>query len=295
MYQLAAISPFVRATYPVLQQHAGMAGISFGTASSNNRPVASADFFDLSHQLHQLLDEKPSDKALGHQLLDKLQSLYQTCMEQSHRDTLTGLYNRSHFEGVLNKNVNALQQGEIKSLALIFFDLDRFGPINKTYGFQVGDEVLRRLGHMLNLNIRQDNTDILARYGGEEFVLMFTDVNQTQAEAIACRLLNLIPQIRNQPTGRRLADEEAKEIDKLFDSRDITGSLGLIHVDQEQLKRFQGEPTNVVFHADAASNAAKNAGKNQLYKVSIPPDAGQDITYTFVKAGNSRPALNHIG
>ena len=63
------------------------------------------------------------------------------------RDSLTGLYNRRHFdaalEHILRRYVRA--KGARPPVAAIMFDLDHFGRFNKDHGHQAGDEVLRSL------------------------------------------------------------------------------------------------------------------------------------------------------
>jgi diguanylate cyclase len=53
---------------------------------------------------------------------------------------------------------------------VLFIDIDRFKPINDSFGHDKGDEVLREVAKMLEAGIRPG--DILARYGGEEFVVL---------------------------------------------------------------------------------------------------------------------------
>jgi len=53
-------------------------------------------------------------------------------------------------------------------------DLDRFKEINDRFGHPAGDEVLRRIGRVLQSRLR--DSDIVARIGGEEFCIMATDI-----------------------------------------------------------------------------------------------------------------------
>src|SRR5213076_1422544 len=53
-------------------------------------------------------------------------------------DALTGVANRTEFRDRL---AHALAIGE-QDLAVAFCDLDRFKPVNDTYGHRVGDDVL---------------------------------------------------------------------------------------------------------------------------------------------------------
>ncbi len=89
--------------------------------------------------------------------------------EQANRDPLTNLSNRRAFqlEGA-EMLVRAKQEGS--SVALLYLDLDRFKPVNDTYGHEVGDLLLQKVAIRLKETLRA--TDLLARIGGDEFVLM---------------------------------------------------------------------------------------------------------------------------
>ncbi|WP_412759744.1 putative bifunctional diguanylate cyclase/phosphodiesterase [Methylorubrum subtropicum] len=77
-------------------------------------------------------------------------------------DSLTGLPNRRAFFSELE----ALTEGEAP-FALAIFDLDRFKPINDTYGHKAGDRVLQETGRRLARFA--DSGVSVARLGGDEF------------------------------------------------------------------------------------------------------------------------------
>ncbi|MBU1615714.1 sensor domain-containing diguanylate cyclase, partial [bacterium] len=84
-------------------------------------------------------------------------------------DGLTGLYNYRYFRESLGKEIGRCKRlGSVLSLLLI--DADHFKEFNDTYGHQEGDNVLQKLGMLLNFQAR--TADVVARYGGEEFVII---------------------------------------------------------------------------------------------------------------------------
>ncbi len=83
---------------------------------------------------------------------------------QATHDGLTGVLNRRGCEQTLGER---LQLGE--QMFVIYVDLDRFKPINDTYGHAAGDEVLIEVARRLVSDLRQG--DCVARIGGDEFVL----------------------------------------------------------------------------------------------------------------------------
>lgn len=110
--------------------------------------------------------------------------------ELANHDTLTGLPNRMYFCDRLT-NALARQRRESRNVGLIFGDLDRFKPVNDTFGHAVGDQVLAVVADRIKGVTRE--TDTVSRYGGDEFLVLcddFTDVNEIQA--IASRIIEVV-------------------------------------------------------------------------------------------------------
>jgi diguanylate cyclase (GGDEF)-like protein len=85
-------------------------------------------------------------------------------------DPLTGLLNRRGFELALARE-QARASRETRVLVYFAVDLDRFKPINDTFGHAKGDEVLCAVAFALR-EVSRDY-DLLVRLGGDEFGLMF--------------------------------------------------------------------------------------------------------------------------
>ncbi|WP_172967714.1 diguanylate cyclase [Hydrogenovibrio sp. JE_KL2] len=85
-------------------------------------------------------------------------------------DEMTGLYNRRHFNQVVEREINrAKRQGT--DLAVAMLDIDYFKNINDKYGHQVGDEVLMRIASSFKKAFHRGN-DFTFRMGGEEFLVL---------------------------------------------------------------------------------------------------------------------------
>ena len=78
------------------------------------------------------------------------------------------------------------------TFALAMGDIDYFKKINDTYGHQSGDEVLRQLSSVLSAHM--EHLGFVFRWGGEEFVLIYEDMNKSEAYE---HLLELQQEIRN--------------------------------------------------------------------------------------------------
>lgn len=84
-------------------------------------------------------------------------------------DGLTGLYNKVYFEKYVTEKIAGVTKGEGY---LVVLDMDNFKRINDEKGHGLADELLRRMGAVLNETIRlADEESIAARFGGDEFVM----------------------------------------------------------------------------------------------------------------------------
>jgi diguanylate cyclase (GGDEF)-like protein/PAS domain S-box-containing protein len=84
-------------------------------------------------------------------------------------DALTNLPNRRYFDAYVKQTVEKSSRHE-QGLALLYFDLDHFKPINDNFGHEAGDAVLQEITKRLAVVIRKE--DFLARVGGDEFALL---------------------------------------------------------------------------------------------------------------------------
>ena len=102
-------------------------------------------------------------------------------------DGLTGLYNERYLSTKLKQN------GKFhKKFAMFYLDLDRFKPVNDTYGHDMGDKLLKAVSQRLRKCIR--NTDYAFRIGGDEFSLIIEEgnINDEFCEMMVRRIKNAI-------------------------------------------------------------------------------------------------------
>ena len=109
----------------------------------------------------------------------------QKLREMAQQDGLTKLLNRQYFEQ-LGKIEFAKAQRFSTGLTLAMIDIDDFKRINDTYGHLTGDDVLKEMAQTMRSMIR--DFDLLARFGGDEFVLLMTNTNLSDANALIQRL-----------------------------------------------------------------------------------------------------------
>ena len=94
------------------------------------------------------------------------------------RDFLTGLFNRRHFFDVADPMLMAARRHNAKPVVAMM-DIDHFKAINDTYGHDAGDEVLAKVGEVLENAVRK--SDLVARLGGEEFAIFSPDMDPKHA------------------------------------------------------------------------------------------------------------------
>ncbi|WP_449411299.1 sensor domain-containing protein [Methylobacterium komagatae] len=111
---------------------------------------------------------------------------YRDAQKQAHHDAITTLPNRVRL---LSHMTAALANADNR-LVVLYLDLDRFKPINDTFGHQAGDRVLSEVADRLRRSLRPDQ--LAARIGGDEFVVIAADLPDERIEALCQTLLDAI-------------------------------------------------------------------------------------------------------
>lgn len=112
--------------------------------------------------------------------------------EMAHNDLLTGLYNRNYLEYLMDYEFHKARQDQ-SDLTAMMIDIDKFKFINDHFGHRQGDDVLRQVACIISRHIRK--TDIAGRYGGDEFLVLLPKTTLEDAQMIAHRILNTLPEV----------------------------------------------------------------------------------------------------
>jgi len=165
----------------------------------------------------------------------------------AHYDSLTTLPNRVFFHNELGRLVEDVDDGHLKSIALIVLDLDNFKDINDTQGHLTGDMLLIKTAHRL-----QDFFGHKAQFfrlGGDEFAITINNV--ADREQIAAQIRELT-QILAEPVA--------------FDTTEIscTVSAGIALYPEAKDVIQEGDVQQQLFrYADLALYRSKSNGRNR--------------------------------
>jgi two-component system cell cycle response regulator len=155
-------------------------------------------------------------------------------------DPLTELFNRRHFETVIEREFSRTIRYQSPTSCLMI-DIDYFKKINDEYGHHSGDMVLKEMAKIIKSSVRE--IDTVARWGGEEFIILFPETKKEDALQAASRILTTasshkFPSIPVQ----------------------ITISIGIASVPDPYI-----DTTEKLIHAsDVALYEAKTKGRNRI-------------------------------
>jgi diguanylate cyclase (GGDEF)-like protein len=173
---------------------------------------------------------------------------FQSLLDYSERDTLTGLLNRKTFDDSFFKAIQstAANGGEGRRRGsnahghswLAMVDIDFFKSVNDTYGHLIGDEVLLLLSRLMRNTLRFH--DRLYRFGGEEFVIVIPCDSESNAASAFERLRKSTEAYVFPQVGR------------------LTISVGFTQISATD------SPAGALERADRAVYHAKANGRNQV-------------------------------
>lgn len=158
--------------------------------------------------------------------------------ELAHKDSLTGIYNRSYFTTLLEDYLGQRGGG-----SLFMIDINCIKQINDRFGHQTGDEVLGKFGEVLS---EQGEETFSCRMGGEEFCLFYK-------EAIDAKELEALVEKISLGFQNKMAGEKYDGLSSI--------SFGIARILEESDRDFEKLYSN----ADKALYVAKNRSKNMWY------------------------------
>ena len=196
---------------------------------------------EIQKNIEEIITNFPVPEDNKTDVIKKINFMYSHTRRLSLVDPLTGLYNRRHLDGNLEREFMRAKRYD-SDLSLAVIDIDFFKKINDTYGHICGDYVLKEAAYLILESFRK--TDIVFRYGGEEFVVLLTE---TPLESAQIALERLRKSIENYPFKFR--NENLK----------ITVSIGAAGVSEDI-----NSGSELLDLADKSLYTAKESGRNRL-------------------------------
>lgn len=172
--------------------------------------------------------------------------LYQRIEHEATHDALTGLPNRRALMLRLDEAM-ARSRRNMRSLGVLFMDLDGFKLMNDMLGHEFGDAVLQHFASTVNSSVRE--TDFVARLAGDEFVVVVENLNSSadaadQAAIVATAVIQ-----------RLHVDQDVQGV-----TVNLAASIGIAIYAQAAEETAQ----ELLGRADAAMYRAKAKGKRQM-------------------------------
>ncbi|MGR8948167.1 MAG: sensor domain-containing diguanylate cyclase [Gammaproteobacteria bacterium] len=165
---------------------------------------------------------------------------------QAYRDPLTGLFNRRHLKGTMERELNRCVRNK-SPLSVWIVDVDHFKTFNDSYGHDAGDVVLKAVAQELVTRLRAE--DLVYRYGGEEFLALLPDFPVEKSMLRAEQACEEIKALRIQHDGKVLPA--------------VTVSIGV--------SNYPDCPANIKALLQCADQAMYHAKENGRDQVSVAP------------------------
>jgi diguanylate cyclase (GGDEF)-like protein/PAS domain S-box-containing protein len=111
-------------------------------------------------------------------------------IHMARHDGLTDLPNRTRLREIGAELIEMPNAGMGTRVAVLCLDLDRFKPVNDSFGHAVGDSLLRAVAERLRGHVR--GHDVVARLGGDEFAVISRVEDAAGAIGLAERLIAVV-------------------------------------------------------------------------------------------------------
>lgn len=153
---------------------------------------------------------------------------------QAERDSLTGVYNHKTYEEMSKDMIRKNSDG----ILFLMVDIDNFKEINDTYGHHAGDSIIKQVGEVFLLAVK--DFGVAGRIGGDEFSVCLANIwDKETAVAICSRI------------------KEALKVSQ--EGVDFTVSIGAAR-SGGRISTFD----ELYYEADEALYFVKENGKNQI-------------------------------
>lgn len=161
-------------------------------------------------------------------------------------DPLTGLANRRLLEEHIRQAMHSSERTK-SYCALMFIDLDHFKQLNDTYGYPVGDELLKQVAKRIRNCVHA--SDSVARQAGDDFVVLLQKIGGSQDEAVT----------RVQHIAEKILEAIVQPYQLFEHKYVITASVGV-----NLFQAFNDSAEELLKRSDMAMYQAKAEGRHTI-------------------------------
>lgn len=172
----------------------------------------------------------------------EITQLHQMVASYAAKDQLTGLYNRKYVVRYMQEEVERSIRSD-QPFSILLVDIDDFKHVNDTFGYLLGDKIIKQLALDLKRSVRRQ--DIVARWDGDRFLVMLPETDIEGGMIVGEKIRSYI-------------QAKTYQIDEVDFELTVTAGIAAYE---------QGTVLDLIRAADDALYYAKQSGKNQI-KVS---------------------------
>ena len=189
------------------------------------------------------------------EMFEEQVTLAEGLRKNAYHDSLTGLGNRRYFESQITAR---LDRGDSTTKGIVLLvQISNLHELNNQKGFQAGDELLQRVGVMLQEATKQYANAVLARLTGGDFGIFVPDVSSWDAESIA----ETVSSNLNQLTAESIAENVSNNLNQLVvEQLTLTDNVGHVGAASYESSTSLGR---LLSEADLALRSAQQAGPNK--------------------------------
>lgn len=132
-------------------------------------------------------DALPGYQGIIHDISDRKRA-EERLLYNAYHDVLTGLPNRARFLDRLDRAIARWRRHSADRFAVMFIDLNRFKIVNDSLGHSVGDELLKKVGQLIQSCVRDEDT--IARLGGDEFAILLDRAESGSEPALVAQRIH---------------------------------------------------------------------------------------------------------
>jgi len=224
--------------------------------------------YNYQHEINSKVDELESEKEKLHHL--------------AYHDSLTKIANREMLIKELDHLSSLAKNNEI-NYNLIFIDIKNFKRINESWGFEIGDYILKESAQRLKKIIY--DSDLIGRLGGDEFAVV---VNQQLGKKQLNRYIRSIKRelekpykyknkevVLNSNFGISTFPQDGKNSKEIIRSADIAMYKAKTNVDKE-IEFFAEHMEREVVMDVQLEDALKKAIRNEEFYLMFQPQYKTD-------------------